>query len=397
MKIRMSSPDITAAEIAAVTEVLQTPDLSQGPRVAEFERAFAASLGSAHAVAVSSGTAGLHLCVVAGGVQDGDLVVTSPFSFVASANVVLYERAVPVFVDIDPTTYNIDPTLAAQAVEDLARDRRPQRWLPPRVRGAGPSGRRRLRAILPVHTFGWPAAMPDLCDLARRFALTVIEDACEAVGAECAGRPVGRWGDAGVFAFYPNKQMTTAEGGIIVTERADWAGLLRSLRNQGRDDQETWLRHVRLGFNYRMDDLRAALGLAQLRRLPDLLARRDQVASWYGTRLRSLEGVDPPVSPARDRRTWFVYVIRLASWIDRDAVMRELHARGIPTRPYFVPIHLQPFYRERFGYGEGDFPVTEAVARSTLALPFSSTMTEPQVEAVCQTLRAVLPHAALRR
>ena len=400
LHLPMSSPDITAAEIEAVTQVLQTPYLSIGPRIAEFEERFAAYIGARHAIGVSSGTAGLYLSVIAAGVGEGDLVITTPFSFVASANVILYQRAFPVFVDIDPKTLNIDPTLIARAVHDLTGgSSSAQRWLPPSLRDHPSSILHSPFSILPVHVFGQPADMDPLLDIARQHNLTVIEDACEALGAEYKGRRIGtpnpkseiRNPKSTVFAFYPNKQITTGEGGMIVTDHDDWADLFRSLRNQGRDVFDAWLNHTRLGYNYRLDEMSAALGLAQLGRIEELLAKRERVAQWYNQRLKDVEGVQIPyIAPPTTRMSWFVYVIRLAPEINRDAVMAALEERGIPSRPYFTPIHLQPFYRERFGYREGDFPVTEAVARSVLALPFSGVMTEEQVDYVCEHLVTVL-------
>ncbi|MFH1951517.1 MAG: DegT/DnrJ/EryC1/StrS family aminotransferase [Pseudomonadota bacterium] len=391
MNIPMASPDITVAEIEAVNQVLQTPHLSIGPRIVEFEERFAAWIGARHAVGVSSGTAGLHLCVIAAGVNEGDLVITAPFSFVASANVILYERAVPIFVDIDPHTLNIDPTLVAEASHDLARGGdAASRWLPPVIRNSR-SEIRSPRCILPVDAFGQPADMDAILEVARQHGMDVIEDACEAVGAEYKERKAGTLADAAVFAFYPNKQMTTGEGGMIITDRDGWRDLFQSLRNQGRDVQGAWLNHSRLGYNYRLDEMGAALGLAQLGRIEELLGRRERVARWYNERLKDVEGVQTPyIYSATTRMSWFVYVIRLASNVNRDKVMAALEERGIPSRPYFTPIHLQLFYRERFGYREGDFPVTEAVARSVLALPFFGTMTEEQVDYVCKHIAAVL-------
>ncbi|MGB9880667.1 MAG: DegT/DnrJ/EryC1/StrS family aminotransferase [Anaerolineae bacterium] len=402
--IPMSSPDITAAEIEAVTRVLQTPYLSIGPRITEFEERFAAYVGARHAVGVSSGTAGLHLCVIAAGVSEGDLVITTPFSFVASANVILYERAIPVFVDIDPHTLNIDPTLVAEAVHDLTKGGSgTKRWLPPSLRDHPSSNLQPPSSILPVHAFGQPADMDPILEVAREYNLAVIEDACEALGAEYKGRRIGTQPAtcdlrlATVFAFYPNKQMTTGEGGMIVTDNDDWANLFRSLRNQGRDVHDAWLSHTRLGYNYRLDEMSAALGLAQLGRIEELLAKREQVAGWYNQRLKDVEGIQIPyIAPTTTRMSWFVYVIRLAPEIDRNAVMAALEERGIPSRPYFTPIHLQPFYRRLFGYREGDFPITEAVARSTLALPFSGVMTEEQVDYVCQALMSVISGREVR-
>ena len=391
-QIPMSSPDLTAAEIEAVNQVLQTRYLSLGPRIAEFEERFAAYVGARHAVAVSSGTAGLHLCVIAADIGENDLVITTPFSFVASANVILYERAIPIFVDITPQTLNIDPALVAEAVHDLTKGgKNAGRWLPPSLRNHPISTFHPPSSILPVHAFGQPADMDAINAMAREYGLAVIEDACEAVGAEYKGRKAGTLGDVAVFAFYPNKQVTTGEGGMIVTDRDGWYVLFRSLRNQGRDVFDAWLNHTRLGYNYRLDEMSAALGLAQLGRIEEMLAKRERVAQMYNERLREVEGVTIPyVAPETTRMSWFVYVIRLASEIDRNAVMAALEERGIPSRPYFTPIHLQSFYRKMFGYREGNFPITEAVARSALALPFSSVMTEEQVEYVCEHLAQIV-------
>jgi dTDP-4-amino-4,6-dideoxygalactose transaminase len=362
----MSEPDITRAERAAVAEVLSTTTLALGPRLARFEQAIAARAACAHGVGVSSGTAGLHLCMIAAGVGPGDLVLTTPFSFVASANAILYTGARPLFVDIDPDTLNIDPEAVAAA---LARNRR-------------------VRAILPVHVFGQPADMDPLLDLARRDRLAVIEDACEALGAAYKGRAAGGLADAGVFAFYPNKQITTGEGGMVVTGNPAWDALLRSLRNQGRDADDGWLSHTRLGYNYRLDELSAALGLAQANRLDELLAKRARVAGWYDARLGRLEGVSTPViARTTTCMSWFVYVVRVAN---RDHVLEALGRRGIPSRPYFPPIHLQPFYRARFGFRGGDFPHAEAAGASCLALPFFGTMREEQVDTVCGALEEIV-------
>ena len=390
MQIPMARPDITAAEIEAVNAVLRTPYLSIGPRIEQFERQAAARVGARFAAGVSSGTAGLHLCVLAAGVADGDLVITTPWSFVASANVILYERAIPIFVDVEPQTLNLDPGLVAEAAADLAQGGvAAERWLPPALRERPPAGR--LKAILPVHAFGQPADMDPILETAKRAGLAVIEDACEAIGAEYKHRQVGTLGDAGVFAFYPNKQMTTGEGGLIVTNREDWDALFRSLRNQGRDVFNAWLNHSRLGYNYRLDELSAALGLAQLGRLSELLAKRERVAAWYGERLRQMAGARAPsVGPHTTHASWFVYVVRLAPEVDRRAVMLRLSKQGIPSRPYFSPIHLQPFYRQRFGYREGDFPITEAAGRACLALPFFGAMTEEEVDYVCRHLAEAL-------
>lgn len=372
-RVPMSSPDITPGDVEMVNRVLRTPYLSIGPMIEEFEKEWARYVGTRFAIGVSSGTAGLHLSVVAAGVGPGDEVITTPFSFVASSNVMLYQGAIPIFADIDPETLNIDP----QWVEKKIKERR----------ALG----KRVKAIMPVHVFGQPADMQSLMEIATRYQVALIEDACEAIGAKYKGRSVGTFGKAAVFAFYPNKQMTTGEGGMIVTDDEEWARLFRSLRNQGRDDNGTWLRHIRLGYNYRLDEMSAALGLSQLRRIEDLLQKRDRVAQIYNQRLSKMKGVEVPwISPDTTRVSWFVYVIRLAPGIDRDAVVDELAAQGIPARPYFAPIHLQSFYQERFGFRPGDFPVTEQVAKSTLALPFSGMHEEAQIDLVCETLSQVL-------
>ena len=394
--IPMSSPDLTDADIAAVTEVLATRYLSLGPRLSEFEERFADYVGARHAVAVSSGTAGLHLAVIAAGVEEGDLVITTPFSFVSSANCVLFERAIPVFVDIEPHTLTIDPTLAAAVADDLAQGGDiATRWLPRTNRPPSLFHSTfdicRLKAILPVDVFGQPANMDPIRQVADRHGLVIIEDACESIGAEYKGRRAGTLGDVAVFAFYPNKQMTTGEGGMIVTDDEAWANLFRSLRNQGRDVFDAWLSHTRLGYNYRLDEMSAALGLAQLGRIEELLLKREQVAAWYNERLADVEGVRVPyVGPSTTRMSWFVYVVRVAPEIGRDRVMTRLREQGVPSRPYFTPIHLQPFYVEKFGYRRGDFPVTEEAGDTCLALPFSSVMTEEQVDHVCKAIKAAI-------
>ncbi len=368
-RIPMSSPDITDLEIQAVLATLKSGTLSIGSQLQAFEAKTANYVGMPHAVGVNSGTSALHLAMVAAGIRDGDIGITSPFSFVASANCLLYERAVPAFVDVDPVTGNIDPALVAERAAELARQ----------------AGGGRARVLIPVHTFGQPADMDRLSEIAKQYGLVVIEDACEAIGAEYKGRRAGTLGDAASFAFYPNKQMTTGEGGMLLTARSDWNDLYRSLRNQGRDVFDAWLNHSRLGYNYRLDEMSAALGSSQLARLDELLAKRARVAGWYTSRLQA-EGdlVTPPqIVSTTTKMSWFVYVVRLASGIDRDALMRDLEERGVPTRPYFTPIHLQPFYRARFGSKPGDFPVAEDLGRRSLALPFSSVMTEEQVDYVC--------------
>ena len=354
-----------------------------------FEAEWLERLGGTHAVAVSSGTAGLHLSLLAAGVGAGDYVLTTSFSFVASANAAIYARAVPVFVDIDPLSLNIDPGAVARAVEDLtgggpAERRRLPRTIPPAL--AAPGGGGRLGAIVPVHVFGQPADMEPILAAAGR-DVPVVEDACEAIGATYKGQRTGTLGFAAVFAFYPNKQMTTGEGGMIVTREEEWAKLARSLRNQGRDEDATWLKHVRLGYNYRLNDMSAALGLGQLRRLDHLLDARERVAEGYIARLAPVDGITlPQILPSTTRMSWFVFVIRLASDIDRDAVMARLQDDGVPSRPYFSPIHLQPYYREQFGYREGDLPHTEAAGRSALALPFHTRLTDDDLDFIVERL-----------
>jgi perosamine synthetase len=389
--VPMSGPDISASEIDAVNAVLASGYLSIGPQIDAFEQHVAQLTGVRHAVGVSSGTAGLHLAIIAAGVDAADLVITTSFSFVASANCVLYERAIPVFVDVDPVTGNIDPDLVATAAHDLrAGGAARERWLPPSAKGGG-SRTGELKAIVAVHAFGQPADMDPIADVAAAHGVPLIEDACEAVGAEYRGRPAGALGDVGVFAFYPNKQVTTGEGGMLVTDHDEFALLFRSLRNQGRGVMNEWLEHDRLGYNYRMDELSAALGAAQFRRLGELLERRDRVATRYTERLSGARGVTPPcIVEYTTRMSWFAYVVRLDAQVDRRAVMADLAQRGVPTRPYFTPIHLQPFYTAQFGYTRGDFPITEALGDTCLALPFSGTMSEAQIDRVCTELTAAV-------
>jgi perosamine synthetase len=387
-RVPMSSPDLTRAEREVVAQVLETPRLSMGPYEEAFENAVKEYAGVRHAIAVNSGTAGLHLCVRAGGISDGDWVITTPFSFVASANVILYERAVPIFIDVEETTGNIDVALVEEAANDLrVGGHSAERWLP--RKGVERGGD--LKAILPVDVFGQPADYDPLHKIARKFELCVIEDSCEALGSTYEGRKAGTFGDAGIYAFYPNKQITTGEGGVIVTNHDRWASMMRSMRNQGRAPGDTWLTHTYLGYNYRLNELSAALGAVQMTRVDELIGKREQVAQWYLDQLKELQGVEgPQVVPTTTRMSWFVFVVRFDPAVDRNEVVALLKERGIPARPYFMPIHLQDYMRERFGYREGDFPVTEDLGRRGLALPFSSVMTQEQVEEVCQALGEVL-------
>lgn len=384
MKIPMSSPNLSDADRQAVMDVINTPILSMGQRIREFEQTFCDQIGRRHAIGVNSGTAALHLCVRAAGIGPGDLVITTPFSFVASSNVLLFESAIPVFVDIDPRTGNIDPELVADAAMNV------EKYLPRKSEIVN----RKLKAILPVDVFGQPADMDAINAVAKEHGLTVIEDSCEALGAEYKGHQAGTLGDYGVFAFYPNKQITTGEGGMVVTDDDKAADFMRSLRNQGRAVGDTWLQHTHLGYNYRLDEMSAALGTAQMGRLDELLTKREQVAAWYEARLCEIPGLEIPiVEPYTTRMSWFVYVVRFDAKIERDALAKRLESKGVPARPYFLPIHLQPYMMERFGYREGDFPVTEDLGRRGLALPFSGVMTEEQVGYVCRSIREVLSAA----
>jgi perosamine synthetase len=368
--IPLAKPVIESREEELVLEVLRSRRLSLGPKLPEFERAFADWLGVEHAAAVSSGTAGLHLAVRAAGVQPGDQVITTPLSFVSSANCLLYEKARPVFVDIDRRTLNIDPA----AVEAAA--------------GESTTG------ILPVHLFGYPADMPALEKIAAKHALWLVEDAAEALGGVHAdGRPVGSRGNPTIFAFYANKQMTTGEGGMVVCPDEDVKARIASERNQGRAADMGWLDHDRLGFNYRLSEIACALGLAQLEKLDSLLAGRARVASLYAQALADIERLELPCPDDGDRRGWFVYVVQVPADADRDRVIDGLRARGVDSKPYMPVIHLMSFYRERFGHREGEFPIAEDVARRSLALPFFPEMTESEVEQVAGALREALADA----
>jgi len=366
MKVPLSSPDIGPDEHELVGRVLNSGILSIGPMVEKFEQMTADYLGVGDAVAVSSGTAGLHLVVRALDIGEGDEVITTPFSFVASSNCILYERARPVFADIESETLNLDPML----VESLITDK--------------------TKAILPVHAFGHPTEMDAILDIAARYGLAVIEDACEAIGSMYNGKKAGTMGNAGVFAFYPNKQITTGEGGLIATDNPELAGLFRSMRNQGRSMNNLWLHHERLGYNYRLDEISAALGVAQVAKIDEILDKREAVARSYHAKLGRLKGVILPRVLPGVRMSWFVYVIRLEQGIDRDRVMQYLQDNGVDCRPYFTPIHLQPFYRRLFNYREGCFPNTETAASSTLALPFFNRLTEQQMDHVIRVLGEAL-------
>lgn len=393
--IPLARPVLGAAEERAVLDVLRSGQLSLGPRAPSFERAFAERVGAAWGSAVSSGTAGLHLALRAVGVGDGDEVVTSPFSFVASANAAIYERATPVFADIDPVTLNLDPDAAAAAVTS------------------------RTRALLPVHIFGYPAEMTAFERVAERHGLGIVEDACEALGAVYGdGGAVGGRGHPAVFGFYANKQLTTGEGGMVTLGDEELKGRIDSERNQGRAPDMGWLDHDRLGFNYRLSDIACALGLAQLERLDSMLAARARVAGLYREALAGVEGLGLPCADGAGlpggadrpddagglgdadrpddlaaggaRRGWFVFVVQLPRGVDRDATVRALGERGVQSKPYLPAIHLMSFYRERFGHRPGEFPVCEDVAARSLALPFFPELGEGQIARVCGALRGVL-------
>jgi perosamine synthetase len=363
-RIPLSRPALGPREEELVLEVMRSGRLSLGPVLRQFEAGLGDFLGTEDISAVSSGTAGLHLAIRAAGVEPGDEVITSPFSFVASANCMLYEDAKPVFVDIDPDTLNITPEAAAAAVTE------------------------RTTGLLPVHIFGWPADMAGFEDLAGRQGLWIVEDACEAIGAvHDDGSRVGTRGNRAVFAFYPNKQMTTGEGGAVVCLDAADKARIDSERNQGRAPNMDWLDHDRLGFNYRLSDINAAIGAVQAERLPELLESRRAAAALYDEALRDLD----VTRPAMGNRSWFVYVIQLPTRVDRDDTMVKLGEMGIETKPYLPAIHLMSFYRERFGWREGEFPVCEDVSRRSLALPFFPGISESQVARVAEALAQLLP------
>ncbi len=369
MKIPLSNPDITEQEVRIVTEVLRTPNLSLGPRLDEFEDKIAQFASVKYAVAVNSGTSALHLIIRALGIGEGDEVITTPFSFIASANCILFERAKPIFVDINPLTLNIN----ADFIENRITER--------------------TKAILAVDVFGYPAEWDKLEEIAEKYDLNLIEDSCEAIGAEYKGRKAGTFGEAAAFAFYPNKQMTTGEGGIVVTDNPEIAKLCRSMRNQGRENSSEWLDHQRLGYNYRLSDINCALGIAQLQRIDQLLSKREQVAQMYDTKLGNWQEVKLPFTAPDVKRSWFVYVVLLDdkySAKHRDRVLQKLRERGIGCSNYFAPIHLQPFYIEMFGFKKGDFPVTEHISERTIALPFYNNLSERNIDFVVQTLKEIV-------
>jgi perosamine synthetase len=368
MKIPLSAPDISEADITAVSEVLRTPRLSLGPRLEEFEEGIAQYIGTREAVAVSSGTSALHLCLLGLGIGEGDEVIVPSFAFVAVANAARYVGAIPVFVDIDPITFNLDSQKIEAAIST------------------------RTRAILVVHTFGIPAAMKGIQALASRHSLLVVEDACEALGAEIDGQKVGSFGNAAVYGFYPNNQITTGEGGAVVTNDLELANRLRSLRNQGRNNSE-WLQHSEIGYNYRISEMNCALGISQLRRVENILGMREATAAKYYARLENSKWlVPPPMNFPGCKISWFVYVVRLNEDFSvelRDRIVKEMKLLGIECGRYFAPIHLQPAYRG-VPHRRMELHVTESIAPRTLALPFFNQISASQIDLVCETLDDVV-------
>jgi dTDP-4-amino-4,6-dideoxygalactose transaminase len=393
MNIPLSAPDVGEREVEYVNRVLRSSQLSMGPWLEKFEREFAGYVGTNHAIAVNSGTSGLHLCVRAMGIGANDEVITTSFSFVASVSCFLYEGALPVLVDIDPKTLNLDPA----AVREFLRSqctRSSEGALIDRQSG------RVVKAIMPVHIFGLPCQMDALMEIAREYDLLVIEDACEAIGAEFDGQRTGTFGNAGVFAFYPNKQMTTGEGGMITTNDPRVAELCRSMRNQGRDTDGAWLRHVRIGYNYRLSELHAALGLAQLERIDEILAARAEIARRYSELLASQRQLQLLEDDPRVKRSWFVYIIRFRSGSPaflRERVRTCLREHGVATQIYFTPIHLQPFYQKCQSGTVPSLPHTEQAAEECLALPFHTRLSEMEIKFVCDVVNQALETEKLQQ
>jgi perosamine synthetase len=371
MKIYLSRPDICEKDIQAVTEVLKGPNLALGPKMAEFEKKMADYAGRKHGISVNSGTSALFLCVKALGIKKDDEVITTPFTFIASTNCILMVDAKPVFVDIDAENLNIDPKKIEEKIT------------------------KKTKAILPVAVFGNPAAMDSICKIAKKHNLPVIEDSCEALGSELNGKKAGTFGDVGTFAFYPNKQMTTGEGGMIVTDNEKIADVCTSLRNQGRGKGGGWLAHERLGYNFRLSDINAALGIAQLVRIEEFIQKRQRVAGWYQETLADDNRIIMPKEPKGCKVSWFVFVVRLKEpYISkRNAILNAMQAEGIQVSNYFPPVTLQPFMVEKFGYKDGDFPVADKVCKSTIALPFYNNLGRDEVSIVCKTLKKCLDNA----
>ena len=370
-KISLSSPDIIEKDIESVVRVMKTRFLSIGPKIVEFEKRMGSFAGTKYAVAVNSGTSALHLIIRGMDIGEGDKVITTPFSFISSSNCILFEGAKPLFVDINKETLNLDADKVEAKLESLSKEELDK-----------------VKAMIVVDAFGQPADWDRFEEIAQKYNLKLIEDSAEALGAEYRERKCGSFGEAGVFAFYPNKQITTGEGGILVTDNEELARVARSMRSQGRGESGEWLDHERLGYNYRMDELSAALGCSQLERIEEILEKRAKVARMYGEKLAEVEEVQIPyIAPYVSRMSWFVYVIRLERGIDRDRVIKYLNDEGVQCKPYFTPIHLQPFYRKMFGYKEGDFPITEDVTGRTIALPFFNNLKEEQIDYVVEKLK----------
>jgi perosamine synthetase len=383
LKIPLSAPDVGDREFRYVEQVMRSGSLSLGPMLPRFEEAFAATIGRKFAIAVNSGTSALHLCVRSAGIGPAHEVITTSFSFVASTNCLLYENAVPVFVDIDPATLNISP---AQIEEFLKKCCAPDS----QGRLINRTTSREVKAILPVHVFGLPCDMQAIGDLAKDYGLAIIEDSCEAMGATYRGKQAGTFGEMSCFAFYPNKQMTTGEGGMIVTDDEHFARLCRSMRNQGRGDDGAWLKHERLGYNYRLSDIHCAIGLAQIERLAEMLEKRDQVARRYHHALQGIPDVRRLADAADAKRSWFVYIVQLAPYVERgvrDRILQRLRAAGVGCQAYFPAIHRQPFLKDLIHLPFGRLRETEIAADRCLALPFSSSMREEQIQYVAEELR----------
>ncbi|WP_041081640.1 DegT/DnrJ/EryC1/StrS family aminotransferase [Thermotoga profunda] len=378
--IPLSKPYITQTEIDTVIDVLKSDRLSMGKYTELFEKEISKIAKTKYSIVVNSGTSALHLILKSLGIQQGDYMIVPSFTFVASANVALFEKATPIFVDIDPKTYNVDPN----ALEDLLKKIEQGRM--------HISGQRvridKVRFFMPVDVFGQPVDYDAVEPIVCKWNLKMIEDSCEALGSEYKGKPCGSFGEAGAFAFYPNKQITTGEGGIIVTDNEEIARMCKSMRNQGRGEDEAWLNHVRLGYNYRIDELSAALGYAQLTHLEDILYKRDNVAKRYSQMLSEYDWVEPPyIANYATKIGWFVYVIKLDEKINRDRIIDYMSSHGVQVRNYFSPVHLQPFYKQLFGYTEGMLPVTEKISKSTLAIPFYTTMTIQEQQTVVEILK----------
>jgi len=371
MQVPLSGPDIVEKDIEAVVSVMRTRFLSIGPKIQEFEKNMCDYIGVKHTVAVNSGTSALHLIIRGLGIGEGDKVLTTPFSFIASSNCILFEKAEPLFVDIDEQTLNLDPDKVEEKLESLSAEELIK-----------------VKAMIVVDAFGQPADWDKFEEIARKYNLFLIEDSAESLGSEYKGKKCGTFGEAGVFAFYPNKQITTGEGGVLVTDNEELAIAARSMRSQGRGISGEWLDHDRLGYNYRMDELAAALGCSQMERIDEILEKRAKVAEIYNQKFAGIDEVQVPyISPDVTRMSWFVYVIRLADRIDREKVMDYLNREGVQCKPYFTPIHLQPFYVDMFGYKKGDFPITEDVSSRTIALPFFTNLQEEQIDYVVRKLR----------